>query len=240
MDEPAAGWNEGVASIDDHDDFGRLRRVPLFHGLNDTSLRALVTDAQVRRVDNGTVLFVQDDDADRFYVLLDGWVKLYRLTEEGAQALVTVVAPGETFAEAAVFANAPFPVCAEAVGPATILVLYRRVFAGALAADPQIALIMLGSLSMRLRHLVERIEQLQVKSAPRRLADFIVRLCPESSGPTAVELPFAKVLVAQRLGRRPETLSRALAALRTEGVRATGRHVAISDIGRLRAYCRMP
>jgi hypothetical protein len=74
-------------------DFDRLRRIALFQGLADPSLRTLLADAWVRRVDDRAQLFVQGDEADRFYVLLDGWVKLYRLTEDGAEALVTVVAP---------------------------------------------------------------------------------------------------------------------------------------------------
>jgi CRP-like cAMP-binding protein len=122
------------------------------------------------------------------------------------------------------------------VGAATALVITRRGFTTSLAADPQIALLMLGSLSLRLRHLVERIEQLQVKSAPQRLADFLVRLCPQPSGAASVELPFAKALVAQRLGMRAETLSRAMGALRTVGVSARGSRVAIGDVARLRAF----
>lgn len=227
-------------STDNEPDFARLRRVALFQGLSDPSLRTLLADAFLRQVDDGTVLFVQGDDADCFYVLLDGWVKLYRLTEDGTEALVTVVAPGETFAEAAMFAQQRYPVCAEAVAASSLLAIARRGFAASLAADPQIALLMLGSLSMRMHHLVERIEHLQVKSAPQRLGDFLVRLCPQPNGPATVELPFAKGLVAQRLGIRPETLSRAMGALRSVGVTARGSQVSIAEVSRLRAFCQMP
>jgi len=218
-------------------DLDRLRRAPLFQGLADASLRSVLSAASVLRVDDGVLLFVQGDEADRFYVLMEGWVKLYRVTEDGAQSLLTVVAPGETFAEAAMFACARFPVCAEAVGAATVLVLERSRFTASLAADPEIALFMLASLSKRLRHLVERIEQLQVKSAPQRLGVFLLRLCEQTCGRETVELPFTKVLVAQRLGMRPETLSRALAALRRHGVQVNGGQVTIADVERLRAYC---
>ena len=221
-------------------DLHSLRTIPLFQGLEDRALRALLTDASLKRAEDGTVLFIQGDEADRFYVLLDGWVKLYRVTDDGAQAIVTVVAPGETFAEAAMFASARFPVCAEAVGEALTLVLTKRAFTAALTADPQIALAMLAAFSLRLRHMVETIEQLQVRSTPQRLADFLVRHCGTSSGPASVDLPFSKVLVAQRLGMRPETLSRALASLRARGVVVAGNRVTIADVGRLRAFRDAP
>lgn len=215
----------------------RLRTVPLFAGLSEGSLKALLAGAVVSRFESGTTLFLQGDDANRFYVLLDGWVKLYRLTEDGTEAIVTVIARGETFAEAAVFASARFPVCAETVGAVTVLIVNRRELTAALAADHQIALVMLASLSARLRHLVERIEHLQIRSAPQRLGDFILSLCPEAKGPAQVDLPFAKALVAQRLGMRPETLSRSLAALRAHGVQASGEQVTIADIQQLRSFC---
>jgi len=217
-----------------------MRDTPLFQGLSDHSLGGLLRDAQVVRAEDGTVFFIQEDEADRFYVLLEGWVKLYRLTEEGEQALVTVVAPGETFAEAAMFASAHFPVCAEAVGDVATLMIGRQAFTDALTADRQIGLVMLASLSTRLRHLVERIEQLQIKSAPQRLGDFLLRLSPHACGRTTIGLPFSKVLMAQRLAMRPETLSRALAALRKHGVEVDGGRVTIADVERLRAYTDTP
>ncbi len=217
-----------------------LRSVPLFQGLTDDVVPTLLSGATVRQAEDGAILFLQGDKAHQFYVLLDGWVKLYRMTEDGNQALVTVVAAGETFAEAAVFASGQFPVCAEAVGRVTTLVISRKAFIKSLASDPNIAVAMLASLSLRLRHLVERIEHLQVRSAPQRLADFLVRLSAPSREPATVGLPFAKSLVAQRLGMRPETLSRALAVLRREGVVVNGGQVTIVDRERLQAYSEAP
>lgn len=218
------------------DYLARLRSIALFQGLGDQALGRLLADAMVRRVEDGTVLFIQGDEADRFYIVIDGWVKLYRVTDGGAQAIVSVVGPGETFAEAAMFASALFPVCAEAVGTATVLTMTKRAFTDSLAADTQIALAMLAALSGRLRHLVETIEQLQVRSTSQRVADFLIRHSGSDSGPATVDLPFSKVLVAQRLGMRPETLSRALASLRDRGVTVDGHRVMIADLGQLRAF----
>lgn len=218
-------------------DAERLRGIALFQRLSPSALRSLLAGTRVRTVPAGTMLFVQDEPADRFYVLLDGWVKLYRVSEDGAQAIVAVVIPGETFAEGAIFASGRFPVCAEAVSEVRVLTLGRDGLWRSLAADPEIAFAMLGSLSVRLRHLVETIEHLQVKSAPQRLGDFLLRLCPPDAATASVTLPFPKALVAQRLAIRPETLSRALTKLRAVGAVAEGETIRIDDVGHLRAYC---
>jgi CRP-like cAMP-binding protein len=227
-------------------DAALVRRIPLFQRLSDRALGSLLAEAVVRTVPRGATLFLQDEPANRFYVLLDGWVKLYRLTAEGAEAIVNIVAPGETFAEAAMFASARFPVCAEVVADARVLSLTAPAFARSLAADPDIAFAMLGALSLRLRHLVQQIEQLQVKSAPQRVADFLLRLCPPASeearvpdgaAPATVTLPFNKALIARRLGMQPETFSRALGRLRPLGVERHGATVVIRDPAALRAFC---
>lgn len=213
-----------------------LRATPLFQGLADDALALLLEGAVVQLLPQGASLFVQDAPAERFFLLLGGWVKLYRLGADGTEAIVSVIAPGETFAEAASFANAVYPVCADAVAPSRVLLLTMPAFKQAIAADGVIALRMLGSLSRRLRHLVEQIEHLQVKSAPQRLGGFLVGLCPERSGAARLALPLPKALIAQRLGMRPETLSRALLALRKVGVTRQGTCITIADVSALARF----
>lgn len=214
-----------------------LRANPLFGRLPDRALSLLVGSAQVRAVARGTTLFVQDEPADRFFVLLDGWVKLYRLGREGTEAVVTIIAPGETFAEAAMFANGRFPVCAETVADSRVLSLTAEGFARCLREDEQIAFAMLGSLSMRLRNLVQQIEQLQVQPTAQRVGGFLLRFCPDGSGAAGFTLPFDKALVARRLGMQPETFSRALAKLRAIGVETQGPAVTVADLDALRRFC---
>ncbi|MDQ2103125.1 Crp/Fnr family transcriptional regulator [Azospirillum isscasi] len=218
-------------------DAATLRSNALFGRLPDRSLELLVSTAQVRTVPRGTTLFVQDEAADRFFALLDGWVKLYRLTRDGAEAVVTIVAPGETFAEAAMFASGKFPVCAEAVADSRVMTLTAEGFARCLREDDQIAFAMLGSLSVRLRHLVQQIEQLQVQPTAQRVGSFLLRFCPEGSGAANFALPFDKALIARRLGMQPETFSRALAKLRGVGVETQGGTVSVADLDGLRRFC---
>lgn len=213
-----------------------LRRAPLLQGLSDDALARLLDGALVHSPASGTTLFVQDEPAERIYLVLDGWVKLYRLAMDGNEAIVSVVAPGETFAEAASFANALYPVCADAVVASRVLALAIPAFERAIAADGTIALRMLASLSRRLRTLVGQIEHLQVMSAPQRLAAFLGGLCPTQTGAAVLALPLPKALIAQRLGMRPETLSRALQVLRSIGVTRQGEAIAIADVAALLRY----
>ena len=59
-------------------------------------------------------------------------------------------------------------------------------------------------------------------------------LAPVESGSYDIALPYDKVLIAARLGLKPESLSRAFAKLRAVGVAVHAAHVAVNDVGKLR------
>ncbi len=224
----------------DQVDAGRVRRTALFRGLPERSFDRLARRMRPVAATGGSLLFVQDQPADRFFILLDGWVKLARLSEDGAEAVVHVVAPGETFAEAAVFAQGVFPVCAEAVTDVRALALSAADMTEAIAVDSAIALAMLESLSMRLRQLVGQIESLQIKPAPRRVAEFLLTLCPPRADSCTLVLPLNKALIAHRLGMRPETFSRALGRLRSAGVEPQEGRIVVASVAALRRQAETP
>jgi CRP-like cAMP-binding protein len=93
---------------------------------------------------------------------------------------------------------------------------------------------MIASTSQHLHHLVQQVEQLKAQSGVQRVAEFLASLCPIDHGSSMIALPYDKVLIAARLGLKPESLSRAFAKLRTVGVEVRASHVAIRDVARLR------
>jgi CRP-like cAMP-binding protein len=192
--------------------------------------QSLIGAQTVRSHEKGSVLFEQGQPAGAFYVVLDGWVKLFRITPEGNEAVVGVFRRGETFAEAAIFLGGRYPVGAQVVTASRLLRIDGEVLRNRIREQPDLALSMLASASYHLKALVEQIEQIKLLTAPQRIADFLIRLCPVREGSCAIELPYEKTLIASRLGMKPESLSRALAKLRPLGVSVDRESVAITDV----------
>lgn len=216
------------------DDLALVRAVPLFAGLPFASLNALLADARVREHARGATLFLQGDPADRFFVVLDGWVRLYRETPDGAEITIALFARGESFAEAAMLGPGQFPVCAVVAEPSRLLNVPASSFLGALEADRMLCRNLMASMARRLQAFVRQIEALSRRSTVERLAAFLVKLCEGRRPPVVIELPLDKTLVAARLGMQPETLSRAFARLRRLGVTTAGHAVRIEDIDALK------
>lgn len=221
--------------LDSHD-WTIIRSTALFGAMSEHALQILIGNQSASTYRKGTVLFEQGTVADCFYVVLEGWVKLYRITPEGSEAVVSVFHRGDTFAEAAIFMGARYPVCAEVVTPARLLKVDGKQLRDRIREEPDLALSMLASFSQHLKALVDQIEQIKLLSAPRLMADFLIRLCPAQEGQCVIELPYEKTLIAGRLGVKPESLSRALAKLRPIGVSVAGDHVTIADVQQLKRF----
>lgn len=217
-------------------DWRIVRSTPLFGAMPQDVAQAMIGNQGPRVYEKGVVLFQQGEPANAFFLILDGWVKIYRITPDGNEAVVGVFRRGETFAEAAIFLSGRFPVSAEVVATSRLLRIDGEMLRRRIREQPDLALSMLASCSHHLKFLVEQIEQIKLLSAPQRLADFLVRLstCPE--GPCTIELPYEKALIASRLGMKPESLSRALAKLRPLGVVVDRDHVQIADVGVLQEF----
>ncbi|SEK74132.1 Crp/Fnr family transcriptional regulator [Halomonas daqiaonensis] len=221
-----------------HDALTAVRKVPLFRGLEDDTLVLLVDGALERRYRRGIELFREGEPADRFYVVLDGWVKLFRESPEGHECVVGLCTGGESFAEAAMFDRLGFPVNASVAEDARLLVFTADHFLATLRQHHELALNLLANLSSMLRYLVRQLDQLTNQPTYQRLAAFIVSLCPRSAGPANVCLPCDKLLIAGWLGMKPESFSRAMARLKEVGVHCERNYVRIDDIAALREFAQ--
>lgn len=217
-------------------DWDVVMRAPLFKAMGPAIARAMIAERQPRTYARGEQLFAQGDPADGFFCIIDGWVKLYRLHEDGEEVVVHVFSAGETFAEVAMFSGGRYPASCEAVSAARILRIDADVLQRAVLDQPQLAFDMLAAVSLRLRVLVDQIEQLKAHSAPQRIADFFVQQSGMSSGPVSLALPYEKALIASRLGMKPESFSRALGRLAGLGVTVERDSVTIADIAKLAAF----
>ena len=224
----------GEAAIVSEADRVIARQAPLFASLPPDLSDALIGAAHVRGLARGETVFLQDEPADHVFVVLEGWVKLFRIAPTGAEAVVGVFTRGGGFGEAPAFRGERYPVTAEAVTDCRLLQVQARTLLDRMRSRPEVALAMIAATFHHLQALVREIEQLKGQNGAQRVAEFLISLCAVSEGSCTVTLPYDKSLIAGRLGMKPESLSRAFARLRDAGVRVRQNKAAILDVARLR------
>ncbi|TMV03365.1 Crp/Fnr family transcriptional regulator [Ruegeria sediminis] len=208
----------------------------LIRSLPDQHVDTLLNHAVWRRYERGETLFLQEEKAQAIHVVINGWVKLYRMAPTGAEAVVSVFTRGESFGEAVALRNMPYPVSAEAVSACEVMHIPSQVFVSLMKEDPEIGISILASTFTHLHSLVAQLEQLKAQTGAQRVAEFLLSLCDAEDGGCEVTLPYDKMLIAGRLGMKPESLSRAFSRLKSAGVSVKRNHAEIDDIEALRDY----
>ncbi|WP_051284214.1 Crp/Fnr family transcriptional regulator [Nisaea denitrificans] len=218
------------------EDTALIRQASLFKDLSEGALTTLLAEAAVKSMGRNETLFMQGDPASAFFIILEGWVKIYRLTHSGGEAVVGVFTRGQSFAEAVAFTSGVYPASAESVTDTRILIIPTRRLPDVIRSAPEIGLKMLASLSQHLHGLVHQVQQLKAHTGAQRLAEFLLSLAPVDTGACTIVLPYDKALIAGHLGMKPESLSRAFLRLREYGVRVKQNMATISDVEILRDF----
>ncbi len=199
-----------------------LRKIYLFSGIPAEDLEALARMAVSRGFPKQATIFWEGREAQGFYILTGGLVKLVKSSPDGKEYIIRLVNPGETFAEAAVFGDVPYPASAVALEDSKTLFFPKAPFLQHLAASPTLARNMLATLSRLMLHLTRQLEDLSLKEVSARLARYILEKCQDTHGKivkgVTCELSTTKTQLAAYLGTISETLSRMLARFKSLGV----------------------
>lgn len=205
-----------------------IKRCHLFYGVTEKDLQLLLSILRVRKFQKGDFLFEEGAEADGFYIVASGKVKVYKLSPDGRERILHVVQPGNSFAEAAIFDDGRYPAFAETLDTSTLLFFPKREFLDLLHHHSQLAINMIAGLSRFLRQFTVQIEDLTFRDVPARLARYLLSLGNETT--TSVLLPVSKTQLASNLGTTSETLSRTFRKLSDEGViRVMGKKIEILD-----------
>jgi CRP/FNR family transcriptional regulator, dissimilatory nitrate respiration regulator len=209
--------------------------VPLFEGLPPGQIEDLAMIVTDQTFGKAETIFSEGEDADGFYVVITGRVKIFKLSPDGKEQILHFFGPGEPFGEVPVFTGQHFPASAEAMEESRVFFFPRKSFVDLIKRNPSLALNMLAVLSKRLRRFAALIDDLSLKEVPGRLAAYLLYLSDQNRGAKVLELAVTKAQLASLLGTIPETLSRILGKLSSQGlIESDGRRIRIMDREALR------
>jgi len=195
-----------------------LRTCQLFVGLPLADLESIAGFTISKTLEKNDYLFHEGDPAQGFYIVQRGAVNVHRVTAAGKEQVIYIFRAGDSFAEVALASSVGYPADARAQESSSVLLVQKQGILDLLKRRPELALRMLGSMSSHLRVLVGQIEDLTVKDVQTRLANWLVKRCPDpqSESPVTIELTMTKRVLAAELGTISETLSRTLAKFREQ------------------------
>src|SRR5690606_19051620 len=125
-------------------------RVPLFDQLDGRELAKVAAGTTEQRVRRGETFFHRGEPCNGFHIMVYGQVKLVAVSPSGAEKVVRLMGPGESFGEALMFLEKPYILSAVALADTMLLTVDKSVLFAELASQPVLARKMIAGLSYRL------------------------------------------------------------------------------------------
>jgi len=81
----------------------QIKNIFLFSDINESELEKIRSFSTYKRYKKGEILFFDSEPYRGFFCLIEGTVKLYKISKEGREHIVHLVYPGNIFAEVPLF-----------------------------------------------------------------------------------------------------------------------------------------
>jgi CRP-like cAMP-binding protein len=217
-----------------------LMQLPLFSALAPEQIERIAAAAREKHLAKGEMLFQKGDPARGFFIVVTGQIKLALPSAQGNEKVVEIIGARQSFGEAVMFMDRPFPVFAEALVDTQLLHIGKDAVFQLIDTDASFSRRLLAGLSMRLHSLVADVESYSLRSSAQRLIGYLLQHSPnedETVNRVEIQLPTSKHVLASRLNLTPETFSRILHDLAGAGlIEVHGRSIIVPDLRRLRGH----
>ena len=212
-----------------------IHRLPIFSALDDAELDDVLSRATSQHVPKGTAVFQQGDDANAFFVLLHGLLKVVKVTAHGQQVLIRFVNPGDIYGIAKALRREDYPATAIAIVDSVTLAWPSDIWDDFITSHPFLALNVMQVMGDRLQEAHTRVKELSTEEVERRVAHTLLRLIAQSGRDmeqgVMIDFPLTQQDLAQASGTMFHSVSRILSAWESAGIVAIGRRkIIVTDV----------
>jgi CRP/FNR family transcriptional regulator len=213
-------------------------KIPMFEFLDGEELDRLYSLCSTERFSKDDYIFLECDQPQKLYVVVQGEVKLLKQTEDGRETIVEMAYPGEIFGEEAIFDGQPYPMTAQALSDVELLSVTRTDFFAFLRDNPDLALEIITELGARLREAQNTIRALAMERVEWRIARVLLMLSRKAGTAAAdgisIDLPLTRQDIADMAATTVETTIRVLSNFKKLGLVDTQKgKIIIKDKARL-------
>jgi CRP-like cAMP-binding protein len=215
-----------------------LKGILYFSDLGPAELESIKKLVFEKTADRAEMVLFEGEPATNLYFVASGAVKVFKTSVEGKEQILSIVRPGESFNDVAIFDGGPNAASARAMGPILLYWIKRNDMEAILRDYPQIALNVIRVLARRVRDLVSLVEDLSFRHVIGRVAKILFE---HMGGEMGRGPRLTQQEMAAMAGTAREVVGRSLKALEEEGVIKLDRHrIIITDKEALQKIMEVP
>jgi CRP-like cAMP-binding protein len=180
-------------------------------------------------VPEGSALFSMGQSCDTLHFVASGSAVLVKVSVDGRQRILHRAIAGDMVGAVPFFDGGEYPASFIAESDCVVIGFPRERLLALLAADPGIALAIIGGLVARLRKMISLVEEMSFEDAERRLWSYLARESKASGDdeyPRILDPLPTRETIASTIGTVREVVSRRLSRLVDSGhVRIEGKRL---------------
>ena len=194
----------------------QLKRLALFEGIDDKTLDLIRAIVLIKKLKKSQMLFAERQNIDNIYIVLEGKVTLYRLSEKGQKRVIFILNKGEIINEV-IFDSLTASISCEAFEDSEIISIPKVDLLNAMQQDFKLTEIVLYSMSKKIRRLYRQIKNTVPTKVDKKVAAKLWKLSKdygvETEEGVLIDVKISITYLADMLGSSRETISRAVKEL---------------------------
>jgi CRP/FNR family transcriptional regulator/CRP/FNR family cyclic AMP-dependent transcriptional regulator len=221
-------------------ELNELNNISLFHGLGEQQIEDILVCANIRDHRKYEMILFEDQLEAKFFIILNGRVKISRYTEDGQEAVLSFLGEGDFFGEMAVFEDEYRDSNVMTIEPSRILSIHREDFLNLMTYCSQLNINLLKEMTQKIRRRNAHIKSLTIQNATGKVASTILRLADDCGAINLGKIEISRLPthkdLANMVGTSRETISRVLKFLTKNGyIQRNGHKLVICDYQEFRA-----
>jgi CRP-like cAMP-binding protein len=208
-------------------DISLIRDLPPFVGMEVVDLQNMLAQATSLRHEKGATIFSESEDANYFYLLLDGHIRVVKINQNGEQMIARYISAGELYGIAKAIGRDTYPANAVAAVDCLSLAWPTKIWDDIILQHPSFATNSYQTVGKRLFETQERMLELATAKVEQRVANVILKLANQTGKKTEegilIDFPISRQDISEMTGTTLHTVSRLMSAWEDKGWVKSGR-----------------
>src|SRR4030042_523237 len=214
-----------------------LKSVPYFSGVSEPVLASIGKHVFERKAARGEILAFEGTPSDILYFVVDGVVKVFKISADGKEQIFRIIRPGDSFNDVPVLSGGMNLASAAAMSAVVLNGIKKKDLEAIIKEYPQVALNVVQVLSQRVEELVALVEDFSFRHVSGRVAKILLEYAGNGGG----EKPrLTQKEIAAIIGTAREMVGRSLKNLESEcAIRMEHNRIIIPNKGAPRSIAGM-
>ncbi len=218
-----------------------LKKIPLFSGLSEEEIGEISSYIECKRFRKKEGIFSEGDQSNWFYILVEGKVKITKLSHDGKEIIIELISPNDLFGGFAVLKGFPYPANAVAMEACDAVRISRHNLMAIIERFPHFMYDITANLGERVREFSDTLKNIALERVESRIAALLIKLAEKTGEKTAagaieIAMRLTKQDIAEMVGTTVETTIRVMSRFRKSGyLKDVEGKIVITDLAALKS-----